>query len=153
MRYLLLIITTALMLPLLIQTPVSSGMVTDNLVGSVDNPTHLVIVFMDGTQQSFAVNQIARMEFRGDTGIDTIVGTWAWSVPGWTVRFLPDGTVQSSSANDSNSGTWRVIASNPRKYEIRWVKGGWIDSLGLSSDGQRLAGSNQRGNPVSATRK
>ena len=153
MRYLLIIFTTALLLLLLVHTPISSSKIDDGLTPSADNPTHLVIVFMDGTQQSFALNQIGRIEFRGDTGIDTIVGTWAWSVPGWTVRFLPDGTVQSSSANDSNSGTWRVIASNPRKYEIRWVKGGWIDSLGLSSDGKRLAGSNQRGNPVSATRK
>jgi hypothetical protein len=83
---------------------------------------------------------------------DALLGAWTWSAPGWTVRFLPDGKADSFSANDRNTGTWRLVGASPRVYEIRWVKGATIDTLTLSADGQRLDGTNQHKARVSATR-
>jgi len=54
--------------------------------------------------------------------------SWKWFAPGWTVRFLPGGIADSFSPNDKNTGTWRLVSTSPRVYEIRWVKGATIDT-------------------------
>ena len=85
-------------------------------------------------------------------GGDPALGGWSWSAPGWTVILRADGRVDSYSAAERNVGTWKLVSANPRRYEIRWVRGASVDTLTLSADGQRLEGANQGKVSVSATR-
>jgi hypothetical protein len=85
-------------------------------------------------------------------GGDPALGGWSWSAPGWTVILRADGRVDSYSAAERNVGTWKLVSANPRRYEIRWVRGASVDTLTLSADGQRLEGANQGKARVSAAR-
>ncbi|MCG8608396.1 FecR family protein [bacterium] len=77
-----------------------------------------------------------------------IVGAWRWS-NGGRVDIRENGTM--SGGGGSNSGTWEWD-SRRRVFILRWKQGGWVDTVTLSVDGQRLSGSNQQGTTVSATR-
>ncbi|MEW6131477.1 MAG: hypothetical protein AB1757_30895 [Acidobacteriota bacterium] len=62
-------------------------------------------------------------------------------VPNWMVmRFLSGGKLVSSSSNDTNSGTWRLLNARPPTCELRWER--MVDRLTLSPDEQRLEGRN-----------
>ena len=71
-----------------------------------------------------------------------VAGTWRW-FNGQTVH-IGDGVCHASGGN---KGIWKCKDPDG-VIEIRWKKGGWIDTLRLSSDGKKLEGSNQTGNPV-----
>ena len=157
MRRFLTFVAALLVFSALTATPTLRGEGQDLSLRANDGRTTLVITFNNGRQQTYSLAEIARIEFKGsDTtpGTDPVVGPWNWSAAGWTVTFLPGGRVEASSGRESNSGTWRVTGTNPRTYEIRWSsRERSIDTLSLSADGSRLAGRNQAGAPVSATRK
>jgi hypothetical protein len=74
------------------------------------------------------------------------IGTWKW-FNGITVRISGDYRFSASG----NSGTWRCLPSG--NIEMHWKKGGWVDALSISPDGNSLSGRNQHGAIVSANRR
>lgn len=85
------------------------------------------------------------------TRCDEIVGTWRW-FNGAKVECQGNGRCE---ATNGFSGPWRCL--DPKGVvEIRWGRGGgsvqWIDTLNITSDGNKLSGTNQIGGSVSASR-
>ena len=56
------------------------------------------------------------------------------------------------NAKEDNRGSWRCLGGMPIRIEITWQKGGWVDTLTLSSDQQRLEGQNQAKSKISGER-
>ncbi len=80
------------------------------------------------------------------TGVcNRFIGSWKW-FSGFTVQISGDYSFSTSG----NNGTWRCLPGG--KIEMRWRKGGWIDTLSINPDGNSLSGRNQHGGPVSANR-
>jgi hypothetical protein len=85
---------------------------------------------------------------------DPIVGEWRW-LGNRDVFFDADG-----KGNEGNAGkaVWKVLNTNntvERKYEITWKRSDgkiYIDTMILSSDGNRLEGRNQSNRRVWAKR-
>jgi uncharacterized protein (TIGR03067 family) len=77
---------------------------------------------------------------------DPLVGHWSW-FDGGTVTVLPGGTLVHDKGN---RGTWNIKDRAQRTYTLRWLQGGFVDTIQLSEDGQSLSGSNQNGTAVSA---
>lgn len=77
---------------------------------------------------------------------DPILGSWSWC-NGGVREFHADGTV-------TPNGAWRCIDPDltPRKYEVKWNNGAWIDILYLLKNEKLLKGNNQRGDNVCAKR-
>lgn len=84
-----------------------------------------------------------------------IEGPWRWFngrlaefVEGGVARFLdPD-----DPSRETGRGTWRRAGGTPLTIEVAWIQGGWLDTLTLSGDGQRLEGFNQQHTKVWAER-
>lgn len=95
-----------------------------------------------------------RAEVREEPSTEPIiVGKWVWFNRG-VVTVNRDGTMTHHlGGKKRNSGTWRLIDAAERKFELKWKIGGWIDTLTLSLDGKKLKGTNNRGTPVSGTRR
>jgi hypothetical protein len=74
------------------------------------------------------------------------IGTWQW-FNGISVNISGDYRFSSS---DNNKGTWSCLANG--NIEMRWDRGGYIDTLSIATDGQALSGRNQQGDVVSATK-
>lgn len=70
-----------------------------------------------------------------------IVGTWTW-VPRDQIVTIKSGGECASTYNVT--GKWRVLDARKRTFEIRWSSG-FVDHLTLSTDGNKLTGSNQYG--------
>jgi len=83
------------------------------------------------------------------------VGSWKW-FDGGTAVIDEQGGVQGyapGSSKPTNPGSWKCVNGSPLTIQITWVKGGWIDTLVLSADGQRLEGTNQQNKRVWAERR
>jgi len=78
-----------------------------------------------------------------------VEGDWDW-FNGGHVHLHEDGAAKGTSADgkESGGGRWKCIDSSTVRIEIRWDKGGWIDTLRLAPDGNRLEGENQNKNKV-----
>ena len=74
-------------------------------------------------------------------------GAWSW-FNGAVVSIEPNGTMRTE--DQRNQGTW---TSRGDTYTLHWQVGGWVDTLRLSADGQRLDGRNQHGTHVWGTRQ
>ncbi len=79
--------------------------------------------------------------------VQEIAGTWSWFT-GETVEIRNDGTFSS----EKNKGNWEAAGGSGSLYTLRWVDGGWIDSLTLSSDGKSLGGQNKYGASVTGSK-
>lgn len=75
-----------------------------------------------------------------------IVGEWTW-FNGGVVTISSDGTMRHDLSGDS--GTWHRTDAIQGTFTLTWTKGGWVDTLTLSSDGQSLEGTNNVGMSVS----
>lgn len=79
---------------------------------------------------------------------NSITGEWDWFTGG-RVAIYPDKTIVHSLGN---VGTWNCVDPPEGIFALRWSHGGYIDRLTLSEDGLVLAGTNQFGETVIATR-
>ncbi len=72
-------------------------------------------------------------------------GTWKWS-NGGSVTLDNGGAAvgNDNGGKEVNRGKWPCVSVTPVTIEISWVKGGWRDTLTLSSNGTRLEGENQQ---------
>lgn len=83
----------------------------------------------------------------------SVVGEWQW-FNGGRVTFYEDGSVTGRHPLVSdNHGRWECHEPDKRRFILRWEQGGWVNRLTLSRDGDRLAGYNQEGEPVSGRRR
>ena len=82
-----------------------------------------------------------------------VLGEWLW-FNGGLITFNADGSVDGKHpVLPGNHGTWSCSDPGQRRFVIRWRDGGWINQLQLSTDGNRLDGSNQEGTRVSGRRR
>ncbi len=102
-------------------------------------------------------NTLLRGERQGERGFGTfsppvIAGEWFW-VEDQRLVVTGDGRFQVFKGGQRiNSGTWTCTDQGLRKYVLRHVSGGWVDTVTLSPDYQSLNGTNNRGNPLKGTR-
>ncbi|WP_193212676.1 hypothetical protein [Luteolibacter marinus] len=75
------------------------------------------------------------------------VGTWKW-FSGATVVIKANG--ESVDETRNGRGTWKIV--NGGSVEITWDGGDWVDTMVVSSDLQRMSGTNQNGDRISAER-
>jgi len=76
-------------------------------------------------------------------------GTWKWFNGGTVIIDDQGGATGYDKGSDKpNPGKWRCVNGSPVTIQIQWVKGGWLDTLTLSSDGQKLEGRNQQNSRV-----
>jgi len=78
-----------------------------------------------------------------------IVGSWSW-FNGGVVTVRSDGTIEHDISG--NSGRWECIDPDEGTVTLRWDRGGWVDILTLSVDGNELQGTNNAGISVSGQR-
>lgn len=79
-----------------------------------------------------------------------VAGEWTW-FNGMTVVLSRSGSAATKHVGlFANNGSWRCIDSQSGRIRINWVSGGFVDTLTLSDDGERLSGTNQYGIGVSA---
>jgi hypothetical protein len=78
--------------------------------------------------------------------VPEVVGTWIWP-GGRRISINEDGKLQSRD----DAGTWECTDVASRTYVLRW-KSGYIDTMVLSSDGNRLKGENNQGGRTTAIR-
>lgn len=65
-----------------------------------------------------------------------LVGEWDWSFDIF-VTINADGNMQSR-ALIPNHGTWECMDPLQRKFTLRWVVGGWVENVTMSTDGNTL---------------
>ena len=82
---------------------------------------------------------------------DPIVGRWRW-IEDQVVECRVDKTFSVKPSN--RHGTWKRVEASTveRKYELTWDDGVYTDTLMMSRDEKKLAGKNQKGKRVEATR-
>jgi hypothetical protein len=78
-----------------------------------------------------------------------IAGDWNWGLGGGVVVIRTDGTGQDSRGNTMQ---WTLRNPATRTYELRWSHG-YIDTATLAVDGNSLAGVNNQGPRLTATRR
>lgn len=79
-----------------------------------------------------------------------VAGEWTW-FNGLTVVLSRGGSATTKHVGlFANNGSWRCIDNQAGRIRINWVSGGFVDTLTLSDDGERLSGTNQYGIGVSA---
>lgn len=87
-----------------------------------------------------------------EPGCDALLGSWRW-FNGAAVDCDRGGVCNASNGME---GHWSCLGSDGR-FEIRWTRGGqgmeFVDTLRISPDGKYMAGANQFGVGVSATRE
>lgn len=76
-----------------------------------------------------------------------LAGTWSWFTGPPPVVINVGGTF---SVEGKPAGNWTCTNS---RVEMRWHKGGYIDTLTLSPDGSHLSGKNQYGTRVTGDRE
>ena len=82
-----------------------------------------------------------------------IAGNWNW-VSGQELRINADGTSTTwLNGRQINSGRWECTDLNTRHYVFRQAEGGYVDNVDLSSDYNKLTGTNSQGYSLSGTRK
>lgn len=65
-----------------------------------------------------------------------LMGEWDW-ILGSTMIASADGTLQGLSLIP-NHGQWECTDPSQRRFTLRWVVGGWVDTATLSADGNTL---------------
>ena len=112
-------------LPLLAANPKTSP-------ASTDDENSLVIVFKDGRQKTYAMSDIARIEFNtskttaASKGQNRFLGKWKVGDGSGSTFFItlgPAGDARKSIG--SNHGTWTIVDGEAR---ISWDDG-WHDAL------------------------
>lgn len=81
-------------------------------------------------------------------GCSRVVGDWSWFTGG-VVHFRDDGTVVHELGND---GTWECTDPSFGVVTVKWRVGGYVNTLGLSLDGEQLSSQDPTQSYVSATR-
>lgn len=78
---------------------------------------------------------------------DQFRGEWNWFTGG-VVRLKDNQTILY---NGAPAGHWECADARRASARLHWALGSRVDTVTVSGD--RLAGTNQQGSPVSATRK
>ena len=80
---------------------------------------------------------------------DPVAGLWTWAGH----QLITIGA--NHDVAGERHGTWRLMSTtgDRRSYQFRWRHAGWVSTVVLSSDGKSLSGTDQAGDPVSATRR
>lgn len=81
------------------------------------------------------VTVLSAPSFTCAAGCDAVVGKWAWFIGG-EVTINSDGTFTQQSGN---SGTWTCTDASKGAITLKWAKGGFINKVALSEDGQKLS--------------
>ena len=73
---------------------------------------------------------------------DVVVGRWRRQGAEGVVTLHADGTATNLKGG---KGKWTCLTPNatPRKYQVIWDEGLWVDSLALVQGGKHLVGENQ----------
>lgn len=101
----------------------------------------------------FLLGLIARSDATDQSGCGDVTGTWKWALGG-TVQFRPGGSAiwhPTSGQGDGVQATWRCDPHDGT-FVLDWAHG-FTDRLTLSSDGERLAGTNQNGLQIEGYRE
>lgn len=95
-----------------------------------DAPVSIVIIFKDGHQETFAMSDIARIEFTGASdstlGPDYFLGKWEvgnGSSGTFFIKLEPNG--EASRSFGASHGVWTVVGDEAR---ISWDDG-WHDAI------------------------
>jgi hypothetical protein len=95
-----------------------------------DAQVSIVIIFKDGHQQTFAMSDVARIEFTGASdstvGPDYFLGKWEvgnGSSGTFFIKLEPNG--EASRSFGATHGTWSVVGDEAR---ISWDDG-WHDAI------------------------
>ena len=78
--------------------------------------------------------QARAREFQETCG--ALVGMWDWAL-GTTMIASADKSVRNL-ALVPNHGTWECTDPENRRFTLHWVLGGWVDTVTLSADGNKL---------------
>ena len=82
-----------------------------------------------------------------------VAGAWRWFNGEITELDRNGGAVGfDRNSKEVNRGSWRCLEGTAVRIEITWLKGGWVDTLTLSPNLQRLEGQNQAKSKVWAER-
>ena len=83
-------------------------------------------------------------------GQDPIVGRWRGDTARVAIFINSDGT----ASDPTRKGKWVCLApdATPRKYQINWGNGIWVDTLSLVKGGEELVGHNQDHKKIHWTR-
>jgi hypothetical protein len=124
----------AYLLPLIILLPISAFAQTNKSAAAQAEQNAIVITFKDGHQQSIALSDVAKIEFktsstqaslRGERAVFT--GEWKVGVGGapgsFYITLAADGTATKSIG--SQRGKWEVVGGEAR---ISWDDG-WHDVI------------------------
>ena len=83
-----------------------------------------------------------------------VIGRWDWLATGGTVSIAKGGGLSwyqtANVVTPTVRGTWTCDEQTGRLV-LSWDTG-FVDTLALSDDGERLSGTNNAGDPISATR-
>jgi hypothetical protein len=80
-----------------------------------------------------------------------VTGSWNW-FNGQIVTIASDYTMETAADGVvADTGTWKIASTSQRTITLNW-SAGWVDTLVLSDDGKKLAGTNQDGTTVTGTR-
>lgn len=100
----------------------------------------IVIVFKDGRQQSFRLEDVARIEFSSPANLASrgapfqsgarFEGDWRLGMGGdssekFIIRLKPDGVAEKIIGSDHSGGTWTVVDGEAR---AKWDDG-WTDVI------------------------
>ena len=118
-----------------------------------NNPFAQKAVWVSGAETRVQVVELFPRDFDKTQMFDgpgcsclAILGQWKW-FNGITVQINDNA---SFTASDGNSGTWSCTDLNT--VRLNWKNGGWKDEVRVSPDGNSLAGKNQHGGGIGATR-
>jgi hypothetical protein len=80
---------------------------------------------------------------------DPVLGIWRWN-GGALVTVGP----KSLSSSEAKTGEWKILRTEggERVYQFRWDQGGWIDTLTLTNDSNKLTGRNNVGDRITGER-
>lgn len=119
---------------------------------------HMLVVLKDGRQHSFPMAEVLRIEFRGavpNPSFDpqTLAGAWNW-VDGQTLVIHKDGKATwYKGGTQIYGGTWELLDATARRFRFRTERGGYVDTVVLSADSQRLDGTNNEGKTLHGSRR
>ena len=124
----------------------------------------LLVVLRNGEVRTFELAEVERIEFAGTSltgGLDPArpvfrdpVGTWDW-VDGQTLVLRADSqfALHRSDGTLISQGRWELLESAARRYRLVHARGGYIDTVTLSSDGWMLSGTSNTGYRLEGRRR
>jgi hypothetical protein len=97
-------------------------------------------------EESLEVDRL--IKFRAHGRVSVITGRWAWGTDR-VVTIQEDGRFTVSKGE---GGKWNWTNADLGEFTMIWNSGGYVDKLTISSDGNNITGSNNKGHKVDVLR-